>query len=60
MPLVVSGTVKWQRAKVIALAGTVALCDGTVLAEGEGSFVSAGPLGAARLGSPDVVPGGIG
>jgi acyl-coenzyme A thioesterase PaaI-like protein len=58
IPLVVTGTVKWQRGKVIALAGTVALRDGTVLAEGEGSFVSAGPLGEARLSSPDVFPGG--
>jgi acyl-coenzyme A thioesterase PaaI-like protein len=55
-PLVVTGTVKWQRRKVLALEGTVALGDGTVLASGEGSFVSAGPLGEARLGSPDVYP----
>ena len=56
-PLVVTGEVKWKRRKVIALEATVALAaDGTVLASGEGSFVSAGPLGEARLGSPDVVP----
>lgn len=56
-PLVVTGTVKWKRRKVIALEATVALAaGGAVLACGEGSFVSAGPLGEARLGSPDVVP----
>ena len=55
VPLAVTGSVRWQRAKVIALAATVALLDGTVLAEGEGSFVSAGPLGDARLGSPGVL-----
>ncbi len=59
-PLVVTGSVRWKRHKVIALAATIALPDGTVLAGGEGSFVSAGPLGAARLGSPDVLPGGAG
>jgi acyl-coenzyme A thioesterase PaaI-like protein len=55
-PLVVNGTVKWRRRKVLALEATVALRDGTILASGEGSFVSAGPLGEARLGSPDVYP----
>lgn len=55
-PLVVIGTVKWQRRKVLALQATVGLADGTILASGEGSFVSAGPLGAARLGSPDIIP----
>lgn len=56
-PLVVTGSVKWKRRKVIALVAEVALAaDGTVLAGGEGSFVSAGPLGEARLGSPDVLP----
>jgi acyl-coenzyme A thioesterase PaaI-like protein len=56
-PLLVTGSVKWKRRKVIALEATVALAaDGAVLASGEGSFVSAGPLGEARLGSPDVVP----
>ncbi|HTJ27400.1 MAG TPA: PaaI family thioesterase [Candidatus Limnocylindria bacterium] len=55
-PLIVTGTVKWRRRKVLALEATVALRDGTVLASGEGSFVSAGPLGEARLGSPDVFP----
>jgi acyl-coenzyme A thioesterase PaaI-like protein len=55
-PLVITGTVKWKRRKVIALEGIVALADGTVLASGEGSFVSAGPLDGARLGSPDIIP----
>ncbi len=59
-PLVVTGSVKWKRHQVIALAAAVALPDGTVLAGGEGSFVSAGPLGPARLGSPDVRPGAAG
>jgi acyl-CoA thioesterase FadM len=54
--LVVTGCVKWKRRKVLALEATVALEDGTILAEGEGSFVSAGALGEARLGSPDVFP----
>ena len=52
-PLVVSGTVKWQRRHVIALESSVALEDGTVLASAEGSFVSQGPLGKERLGVPD-------
>jgi acyl-coenzyme A thioesterase PaaI-like protein len=56
-PLVVRGYLKWKRRKVIALEGEVALEDGTILASGEGSFVSAGPLGEARLGSPDILPG---
>ncbi len=55
-PLVVTGSVRWQRRNVISLAASVALADGTVLAGGEGSFVSVGPLGEARLGSPGVRP----
>jgi len=51
-PLVIGGTVKWKRRNVIALEATVALGDGTVLASGEGSFVSHGPLGKERLGTP--------
>ncbi|HEY0382185.1 MAG TPA: PaaI family thioesterase [Candidatus Elarobacter sp.] len=52
-PLVITGTVKWRRRAVIALDATVADANGTVLASGEGSFVSAGPLGKERLGAPD-------
>ncbi|GAC1576765.1 MAG: hypothetical protein NVS3B7_09800 [Candidatus Elarobacter sp.] len=53
VPLVVTGAVKWKRRAVIAVEATVALADGTALASGEGSFVSAGPLGDARLGVSD-------
>jgi acyl-coenzyme A thioesterase PaaI-like protein len=56
-PLVVRGAVKWKRRNVIALDATVALADGTVLATGEGSFVSRGPLGKERFGVPDAVDG---
>ena len=51
-PLIVTGLVKWRRRAVIALEATVADRHGAVLASGEGSFVSAGPLGAQRLGAP--------
>jgi uncharacterized protein (TIGR00369 family) len=53
--LVVTGTVKWRRRAVIALDATVADAHGTVLASGEGSFVSAGPLGKEHLGVPDTM-----
>jgi acyl-coenzyme A thioesterase PaaI-like protein len=53
VPLVVTGAVKWKRRNVIALEAAVALADGTVLATGEGSFVSRGPLGKERFGIPD-------
>ncbi len=52
-PLVITGTVKWQRRAVIALDATVAHADGTLLAGAEGSFVSRGPLAKERLGTPD-------
>lgn len=51
--LLLTGTVKWKRRNVIAVESVVALADGTLLATGEGSFVSRGPLGAVRLGAPD-------
>ena len=53
-PLVITGKVKWKRRAVIALEATVAHADGTVLATGEGSFVSRGPLASDEtLGAPD-------
>ena len=55
VPLLLRGALKWRRGKVLALESTVARAgDGTVLASAEGSFVSYGPLGNARLGSPNV------
>jgi uncharacterized protein (TIGR00369 family) len=52
-PLVVTGKVKWKRRAVIAVEATVAHADGTVLATGEGSFVSRGPLAPDEtLGAP--------
>ena len=55
IPLVVRGALKWRRRNVLALESSVAReDDGSVLASAEGSFVSYGPLGSARLGSPDV------
>ncbi len=53
--LVLTGSIKWRRRKVLALQAAVARADdGTLLATAEGSFVSYGPLGAARLGAPNV------
>ena len=53
--LSVRGWLKWRRRNVLALEAEVARKDdGTILATGEGSFVSYGPLGEARLGSPNV------
>ena len=52
-PLVITGKVKWKRRNVLAVEATVAHADGTVLATGEGSFVSRGPLAAGEtLGAP--------
>lgn len=53
VPLVVRGSVRWRRRTVIALDARVELADGTLLASGEGSFVSRGPLGKERYGIPD-------
>ena len=55
-PLVVRGAVRWKRRHVIGVEGSVALADGTLLASGEGSFVSRGPLGKDRYGIPDAAP----
>ena len=55
VPLVVRGAVRWKRRNVIAVEGSVALGDGTLLAGGEGSFVSRGPLGKERYGIPDAI-----
>ena len=52
-PVVVTGTVKWKRRSVISVEATVAGADGTILASGEGSFVSQGPLAKERFGIPD-------
>lgn len=53
VPLVVRGSVRWRRRTVIALDARVELADGTLLASGEGSFVSRGALGKERYGIPD-------
>lgn len=53
VPLVVTGSVKWKRRHVMGVEAAVSLSDGTVLATGEGSFVSRGPLGKERYGIPD-------
>lgn len=55
-PLVVRGWIDERRGRVLRVAAAVEDAHGTVLAGSEGSFVSAGPLGKPRLGSPDVVP----
>jgi acyl-coenzyme A thioesterase PaaI-like protein len=52
-PIVVTGSVKWQRRNVIALDAAVLDGGGAVLASAEGSFVSQGPLAKERLGVPD-------
>ncbi len=54
VPVVVTGTVKWRRRHVVALEARVELADGTALANAEGSFVSAGPVGERPLGGADV------
>jgi uncharacterized protein (TIGR00369 family) len=54
VPLLVTGSVKWQKRQVIALEATVAHGDGTLLATAEGSFVSRGPLGKEPFGAPDL------
>lgn len=43
-PLVITGKVIWKRRSVLGVEATVADADGTVLATGEGSFVSRGRL----------------
>jgi acyl-coenzyme A thioesterase PaaI-like protein len=53
IPLVVTGSVKWKRRHVMGVEAAVSLADGTVLATGEGSFVTRGPLGKERYGIPD-------
>ena len=52
-PLTITGAVKWKRRNVLALEAAVRDARGAVLASAEGSFVSKGPLGKARLGVPD-------
>jgi len=55
--LILTGIVKWKRRNVIALESAVTLRDGTLLASGEGSFVSRGPLGKDGFATPDGRPG---
>lgn len=51
-PLIVRGDVLWQRSRVLRVAATVRDEGGTVLASGEGSFVSRGRLAPGeRLGA---------
>lgn len=45
-PLTLRGRVAWQRSKVIGLEASVSDAAGTVLIDGEGKFVSMGPLDA--------------
>ena len=53
IPLVITGSVKWKRRHVMGVEAAVSLADGTVLATGDGSFVTRGPLGKERYGIPD-------
>ncbi len=46
-PLEVRGRVAWQRRNVLGLEAAVTDASGTTLVEGEGNFVSMGPLDAA-------------
>jgi len=46
-PIEVRGRVTWQRRNVVGVEARVLDGDGTLLAQGEGSFVSRGPLDAA-------------
>lgn len=55
--LILTGTVKWKRRNVIGLESAVSSAEGTLLATGEGSFVSRGPLGKAGFATPDGRPG---
>ena len=55
-PLVVRGVVAERRSRALRVQAAVELPDGTVLAAAEGTFMSAGPLGKPRLGSPDIIP----
>ena len=43
-PLVVQGEVEWMRRSVFAVRAKIIAQDGTVLAQGEGKFVSRGPI----------------
>ena len=46
VPLTLRGHVVWQRRNVLGLEATVSDPSGTLLADGEGKFVSMGPLDA--------------
>jgi uncharacterized protein (TIGR00369 family) len=45
-PLAITGRVAWQRRNVLGLEARVRDASGTLLADGEGKFVSMGPLDA--------------
>jgi uncharacterized protein (TIGR00369 family) len=45
-PLAITGRVAWQRRNVLGLQARVRDASGTLLADGEGKFVSMGPLDA--------------
>jgi uncharacterized protein (TIGR00369 family) len=45
-PLSITGRVAWQRRNVLGLEAKVSDASGTLLADGEGKFVSMGPLDA--------------
>ena len=47
-PLEIRGRVAWQRRNVLGLAAAVTDASGATLVEGEGNFVSMGPLDAAN------------
>ncbi len=46
-PLQVRGRIAWQRRNVLGLEATVLDASGTTLVQGDGNFVSMGPLDAA-------------
>jgi acyl-coenzyme A thioesterase PaaI-like protein len=46
VPLTLRGRVAWQRRNVLGLEATVSDASGTVLLDGEGKFLSMGPLDA--------------
>ena len=47
-PLEIRGRVAWQRRNVLGMEATVSDASGRTLVEGEGNFVSMGPLEAAN------------
>ncbi len=43
-PLVLDGSVRWRRGRVLGLEGRISAADGALLATSEGNFVSAGAM----------------